>query len=338
MSIEVLQGGLLTTVQDGGRYGFRREGVSVCGALDEFAMRAANTLVGNAPDAAALEITLAGCALRFTQNYFIAICGGDLMPHVAGEAVPCWRPIYVAANSVLDFKGIRTGCRAYLAIAGGLDVPVLLGSRSTDLRAQFGGYDGRALQAGDSLSCLHNGDAAARLREKLAASHTNIQFSFADWFVSANVRPTRAAQTALRVIHGSEFAAFDEPSRRALFEQIFVVTPNANRMAYRLRSDEKLKLVAPREQFSTAVVPGTMQVPPDGNPILLLADCQTTGGYPVIAHVIRADLTIVAQMKPGDSLRFVETTLDEAQRLYRERERTLTQLRYAVRFKMDERT
>lgn len=338
MSIKVLQGGMLTTVQDDGRYGFRQDGVSVCGALDEFAMRAANALVGNAPDAAVLEITFAGCALRLTQNHLIAICGGDLMPHVAGAAVPCWRPLYVAANSVLNFAGMRAGCRAYLAIAGGFDVPVMLGSRSTDLRANFGGYAGRALQAGDSLSCLQIGDAAASMREKLAASQTNIRCAFASWFVSTSARPSLAAEPALRVIPGTDFAAFDEASRRALFERVFVVTPDANRMAYRLRGDEKLKLTLPRENLSTAVAPGTIQVPPDGNPILLLADCQTTGGYPVIAHVIRADLTLVAQMKPGDSVRFFETTLDEAQWLYLERERTLAQLRYAVRFKMNERT
>jgi antagonist of KipI len=336
MSIKVLQGGLLTTVQDGGRHGFRQDGVSVCGALDEFAMRAANTLVGNAEGAAVLEITLAGCALRFSQNHLIAICGGDLTPHIAGETVPCWRPIFVAANAVLNFTAMRAGYRAYLSVAGGLDVPVMLGSRSTDLRAKFGGYAGRALQTGDSLSCFPNGGLGESWRENFATSREAFQLVYANWFVSVNARPSLAANPILRVIRGSGFSEFDMASHRAFFEREFVVKPESNRMAYRLRGDVKLNLVVPREQISTAVAPGTIQIPPDGNPILLLADCQTTGGYPVFAHVIRADLPLVAQMKPGDSMRFVETTLDEAHRFYLERERTLAQLRYAVRFKTDE--
>lgn len=338
MSIEVLQGGLLTTVQDDGRHGFRRDGVSTCGALDQFALRAANILVGNSPKAAVLEITLAGCALHFTANNLIAICGGDLTPEAAGEIVPCWRPIFVAANTVLHFKAARVGSRAYLAVACGFDVPVVLGSRSTDLRAKFGGHAGRALRAGDSLECLPASDAAAKVPEWLAASHTNVTLSFPRWFVSANSRPRYAAKPTLRVIAGSEFAKFEEASLRAFFEREFSVTTEANRMAYRLRSEENLKLVARREQTSMTVAPGTIQVPPDGNPILLLADCQTTGGYPVIAHVIRADLPIVAQSKPGDALRFVEVTLDEAHHLYLERERTLVQLNCALRFKKEEPT
>jgi antagonist of KipI len=279
-----------------------------------------------------LEITLANALLRFHADSLIAICGGNLAPHVNDEAVSCWRPLFVKANSSLHFGTHISGCRAYLAIAGGLDIPYILGSYSTDLRARIGGYEGRALRPSDQLR-LGTPQSENSLQRKLFAYASTHQVGFAShWFVSNDACPLYESKI-VRVVRGAELISFDERCRKDFFTEEFIVTPEANRMAYRLRGC-KLKLSQPMELLSSAVVPGAIQVPPDGNPLLLLADCQTTGGYPVIAHVATVDLPIIAQMRPGDSLRFSEISLEEAHRAYVEREREIAELEYAVKFKL----
>ncbi|MCL6515459.1 biotin-dependent carboxyltransferase family protein [Alicyclobacillus sp.] len=324
--MRVLRPGLLTTVQDLGRVGHQRHGVIVSGAMDEVAHRVANLLVGNEDHAPTLEMTLVGPSLAFDADAVIAICGGDLSATAAGVRLPLWRPIRVRAGTVVEFGGARAGCRAYLAVAGGWDVPLVLGSASTYLRAGIGGHDGRALAAGDVLTWRTPGALASQW---LAAPEGDA-VAVASWSASHRVRPRYRGDIAVRVMDGPQADWFREESRAAFFEAAFTVGSQSDRMGYRLQGPA-LALTAPRELLSEAVTMGTVQVPPDGNPILLMADRQTTGGYAKIGQVIRADLPLVAQLKPGDTLRFVRVSVAEAQRLLRRRERDLRELAAAVR-------
>ena len=288
--LNVIKPGLLTTVQDLGRTGYRSAGVPLGGAMDRPALRAANRLVGNPEDAAGLEITLLGPELEFLGDTTIAVCGAEF------EGVPAGKSSLMRSGERLRFgRGIR-GCRAYLAVAGGIAVPEVLGSRSTYLRGGFGGYLGRSLRPGDRLD-RHEGKGGRGQAAKVDRRNGG-QLLQPDPF--AVVRAVQGAQ-------GAEFG-------RALFEAEFKVSPQSDRMGIRL-SGPKLERRAGAELVSGAVVPGTVQVPPDGQPIVLMADAQTIGGYPQAAHVSTADLPILAQLKPGDSVRFREISLEEAQSL-----------------------
>jgi antagonist of KipI len=322
MSVGIIRGGLLTTVQDLGRYGFQKHGVLVSGAMDAFALRLANLLVGNEEGAAALEITLMGPTLRFEQPTLIAIGGAYLSPKLDGKPVPEWRPVWVRAGSQLTFGAPVAGCRAYLAVAGGFAVPEVLGSRSTFLRGGIGGHEGRALAAGDLLVIGTPSVAAVQRMEQLECFAGNEPFAATDWVVSSHLLPDYSKNPVLRVMRGAQFDAFDEASRAHFIGNSFRVTPQSDRMGYRLQGDS-LKLVEPLEMISEAVTAGTIQVPSDGNPIVLLADRQTTGGYPKIGQIATVDLPLIAQVKPGDTVRFQEISLSQAQELYVQREREL---------------
>jgi antagonist of KipI len=324
--MRVLRPGLLTTVQDLGRVGHQRHGVVVGGAMDELAHRVANLMVGNDEAAPTLEITLVGPSLKFEADAVIAICGGDLSATVAGWKLPLWRPLRVRAGTVVDFGGARQGCRAYLAVAGGWDVPQVLGSASTYLRAGIGGHQGRALQAGDTLAWR----APGPLAQAWLAQAAEDAVEAAPWSVSYQIRPDYRPQVRVRVIAGPQADWFTEESREAFHAAVFTVGSQSDRMGYRLQGPT-LSLREPRELISEAVTMGTLQVPPDGNPILLMADRQTTGGYAKIAQVARVDLPLVAQLKPGDQIGFDPVSLAEAQRALRQRERDLNELAAAVR-------
>jgi antagonist of KipI len=327
MSIKILKPGLLTTVQDKGRFGFQKYGVIVNGAMDVFALRVANLLVGNEEGAAALEVTLMGPELQFQENQLISICGACLSPMIDGQPVPEWRPVYVRKGSVLRFKGCLSGCRAYVSVAGGFDVPEVMGSRSTYVRAGFGGFAGRALQEGDELSTGAPSEWAISCLEQLAEEEQPCKA--AGWGVSLDFLPAYRSDPVVRVVRGAQFEAFTEESKACLLADSFFITPQSDRMGYRL-TGPKLELKEPLEVISEAVSTGTIQVPPEGNPIILLADRQTTGGYPKIAHIISVDLPVIAQAKPGERITFREVSLDEAQKIYIERERELNQLRQGL--------
>lgn len=327
MRIKVLRPGLLTTVQDKGRYGFQQQGVIVSGAMDTFALRIANLLVGNAEGEAALEITLLGPKLMFEEEALIAVCGADMSPEVDGHPVPPWRPVYVRKGSVLTFGRCVFGCRAYLAVAGGYAVDQVLGSRSTYLRAEFGGYHGRALREGDVLEA--GMPSAWGRRQMKALSERGETVSIPGWSIGADVMPPYAENPTVRVLRGAQFALFTEESRHALFAEAFQVTPQSDRMGYRF-AGPALTLSEPAEMISESVVSGTVQVPPGGQPIALLADRQTAGGYPKIAQIISADLPVVAQMKPGDRIRFTEVTLEEAEKLYVAHEMQIQQVKQGI--------
>jgi antagonist of KipI len=321
MSIQVLRPGLLTTIQDLGRWGKQRYGVVVGGAMDTFALRMANLLVGNEEGAAALEMTLLGPTLRFEQDTLIALCGGEFRATVGDVPLPTWRPVFMEKGSILTCGSATSGCRGYLAIAEGIDVPVVLGSRSTYLHGKFGGHEGRAIQKGDILNIAHS---------TLAVSRTPCP-----WRVGS-VTPAYDDHPTLRVILGSELDWLSSQSQETLFHSEYVVTPQSDRMGYRL-SGPKLQLQFPRELISEAVCPGVIQVPADGQLILLMADCATTGGYPKAACVASVDLPLAAQLRPGEKLRFAAISLAEAQSLIRDREADVERLKVGLSFKLSRR-
>jgi len=280
--VEVLAPGLQTTVQDLGRVGYRHLGVGTAGALDGYSSRVANLLVGNAEASAVLEITLQGPRLRLHRAARIALTGADIDAHVDGVAIPGWRPVDLPANSELVLGPCRRGARAYLAVAGGLDVEAILGSASTDLRAGFG----RALVAGDRLGAASIADIDA--------------IAIARWWIDPEPELDLRHAQAIRVLPGHDATAPVD----ALFAQPWRVAAQSNRQGLRLQGDA-LQLEHPGDRLSEPVAPGTIQLPPDGQPIVLLAEAQTVGGYPRIGHVIGADLPRLAQRRPGDSVQFV---------------------------------
>ena len=327
MTIEVLRPGVLSTLQDLGRYGYQRYGVVVDGAMDEMSHRVANLLVGNDEAEATLELTLQGPELRFERDTLIAIAGADMAAQAAGRSVPTHRPVWVGAATRLAFGAARSGCRTYLSVAGGFAVAPVLGSRSTYLPGAMGGHEGRSLRKGDVLRIGDiDGDRYAALRKQLATAHPG--FSAARWFVAA---PTDLdALAPIRVAPGRHWKAFSAANRRSFLGSAFRIGAQSNRMGYRLDGPNIVR-ARRLESISEAISFGTVQVPPDGQPIVLMADRQTTGGYPKIAEVIGADLPRLAQRRPGEVVRFEQIGLDEAQALLLEREAALRGLRESVR-------
>lgn len=303
--IVTLKAGAMTTVQDLGRVGHRAAGVPASGAVDAMALRVANLVVGNAEGAAGLEFTLLGPTLRFERDAVVALSGGDF-------GLPRWRPLHVQAGEVLSCGAARSGCRGYLSVAGGIDVPQVLGSRSTYAKAGFGGAGGRALRDGDELQIAETPLASA-----------------GRWAVDPRILPAYASAPTVRVVpgrHTEEFSA-------EWLGREFKVTAKSDRMGVRLAG---LALARDRveELTSMPVAPGTIQVPPDGQPIVLLAEAQTIGGYPQVGHVVTVDLPLMGQVRRGDTVRFEMITRDEAHALILARERALGLLRAGVAQKL----
>jgi antagonist of KipI len=330
MTLRIVTGGLQTTVQDLGRIGQQRSGIPVCGAMDRLAVRIGNMLVGNRDDDATLEASLIGPAITFDKPALIALTGGDLGATINGTDVPPWHAISVPEGTTLRSVQPRVGCRSYIAVAGGIDVPTVFGSRSTYLRAQFGGYEGRALRSGDVLLTGPKSSCSMRiantLRESGAAAVT------ARWSVSGSLRPRYTDDPVVRLIAGAHFDLLDDNSREAFVSETFRISPSSDRMGYRL-SGVSISLRKPVELLSEGVAFGTVQLPPGGEPIVLMADHQTTGGYPRIGEVASVDLPLVAQLKPGDRLRFRVVSVDEAQQLYLAQERDLALARFGIALK-----
>ncbi len=331
MTVQVIRAGLITTVQDLGRRGYQQYGVSVGGAMDRFATRVANILVGNPESAAVLEATLRGPTLRFDSDALIAICGCDLAPTIDGAPVPRWRPVAVRKDTTIAFGTARSGCRAYLAIAGGFDVPLVLNSRCTYLRATLGGHEGRALQAGDALPVGAPSVVALEIMHQLSGDRSKA-FNPARWNAEPYA-PAYAEHPTARIILGCEFDWLSQESQQLLLNTAYEITNQSDRMGYRL-SRPTLTLAQTRKMMVSApVCAGTIQVPPDGQPLVLMADCATTGGYPRVAHVATVDLPLVAQAKPGSRLRFQKITLGEAHELYRAAETAIEKLKLALKLK-----
>lgn len=308
MHWQVAAPGVLTTVQDHGREGWRHLGVAHAGALDPQACALANELVGNPAGAAVLELTLQGPTLHLPQAARIAITGAEVNATCNAIPLPGHRPLLVPAGE-LKLGAVRAGIRAWLAVAGGFDVPLVMGSRSTDLRGGFGGLEGRALRAGDRLP-LGNSAMAEADAPQIPA-----------WWIGGEYHGSGDAP--IRFVTGKH------PAARALQQGIWTVSPDSNRQGIRLRGDPLPG--AGNGNVSEPVAIGTLQLPPDGQPIVLLADAQTVGGYTRLGHVIAADLPRLAQAAPGAKLSFVSVSGHEAQEALRRQRhlhaRTLLALR-----------
>ncbi|HOS78903.1 MAG TPA: biotin-dependent carboxyltransferase family protein [Anaerolineae bacterium] len=292
-ALEILEAGLLTTVQDAGRCGWLRYGVPPSGPLDAVAFQAANILVGNPPEAAGLEITWSGPTLRITRDALVAVCGADFELWAGRLPVPTWHSVALRAGQVLRFGARRSGARAYLAVDGGVALPPYLGSQATYLPGGFGGLEGRALRAGDRLP-LSPGQ-----RDPFAAAGK-------PW--PASSRPPYSPHPTLRVILGPQAEAFTAEGLATFLNAAYTLTPASNRMGARLQGPA-IAHAGAADIISDGVIAGCVQVPADGQPIILLADHQTTGGYPKIAAVLQADLPLVAQLLPGDQVRFQAVAL-----------------------------
>ncbi|MCA1056119.1 biotin-dependent carboxyltransferase family protein [Rossellomorea aquimaris] len=331
--MNILKAGLLTTVQDLGRYGYQKFGVIVSGSMDPIAHRISNWLVGNDENHAVLEMTLTGPLLEFQENSLISICGGDLSPTINGDPVPLWRSVLVKKGSTLKFGRCKSGSRAYLAVAGGIDVPLVMGSRSTYMRAGIGGYGGRPIKEGDLLKHGALQRDSLDMVDYLTPYLEDRDFTEIDWSISSEFISIHQREKAVRVIAGPEFDFFSEESRQAFVDQPFKISPQSDRMGYRLEGNP-LVLQEEMNMISEAVTFGTIQVPSDGKPIILLADRQTTGGYPRIGQVASIDLPLVAQAKPGEELSFSLITREEAQKLLIEREYQLRHLKQGIALKI----
>ncbi|HHW37358.1 MAG TPA: biotin-dependent carboxyltransferase family protein [Bacillales bacterium] len=327
MSVKVIHPGLLTTIQDLGRVGSQKFGVIVSGAMDPFSLRMANLLVGNAEGEGALEITLFGTTLQFESDQLVAITGGDLQPTIDGEKAPMWRPILIRKGTILKFKSAITGCRAYVAFAGGIDIPDVMGSKSTYLRAAIGGLQGRALQKGDELTCGHYSKIAMSFVQQL--ERLNSHFS---WSVNYTEFISFEQTQTIRVLRGSEFERFDQSSQQAFFSLPYTLTTQADRMGYRLEG-KPIQLSEKFELLSEGVTYGTIQVPSNGQPIILMADRQTTGGYPKIGQVISVDLPRLAQLQPKAAILFKEVPLKQAETELIKKEINLNELAMGIHMK-----
>jgi len=293
--LRVERPGLLTTVQDLGRTGYQQYGVPVSGALDPYALQVANLLAGNARGAAALEITLIGPTLTVLEDTVFAAAGADLSLRLDGNPIAPWHSFAAKRRQILAFGKRVTGARTYLSVAGGLDVPAVMGSRSTFLKGALGGLEGRALQTGDLLSSC----PAPPLLGSGGLSPSAIRHS--------------ETPAVVRVVLGPQREAFTDEAVTTFLSQPYTVTPQSDRMGYRLEGSSLSRSQEAAELLSESVALGAVQVPPDGLPIILLADRQTTGGYPKIATVISADISVIAQLAPGDTLRFQRVTVAEAE-------------------------
>lgn len=297
-SLHVENPGVLTTVQDLGRPNAISAGVQAGGVMDRFAHSAANLLVGNDPGLASIECTLRGPTLVAGEPCLIALAGADFDPRLNGAPAPSWTSFFLGPGDRLTFAGRRDGARMYIAIAGGFEADRWLGSLSTNLMAERGGMHGRPLKAGDTLS------AAGEARKPSVAGRR----------VPERLRPAYDDHT-LHAIAGPHLKRLDAESRSLLFQAPYVVGRDSDRMGYRL---DGLQLIATGEELlSFGLVAGAVQMPPGGQPILLMADHQTAGGYPVVACVVSASLPIAAQFLPGDELRLAEITLERAQKMRR---------------------
>lgn len=315
--ITVLKPGLQASVQDLGRPGLRHLGVGLSGAMDRLSLAVGNCIVRNPPDVAGLELTMPPAQIRFESACAIALTGADCAAHLDEVPVGRGRRIAVRGGQTLDITAARAGIHVYVCISGGIDVPPVLGSRSTDLQAGLGGLDGRPLRPGDTLKIR----AVAAAPAKAAARSDPDQGAAAPVAV---LLPEMKG--VIRVMRGPEFEEFDVAARDDLLQSLWTVTPQSNRMGYRMLG-ATLSRRTTRQLNSHAVFPGVIQVPDGGAPIVLMADAQATGGYPKIATVIAADLWRLAQVRPGNTIGFELVTRAQAHQAWQKQQQYLMRLR-----------
>lgn len=327
VSLKVERPGLLSTIQDMGRPGYQKDGVSVSGAMDSFALRIANILTGNEEGAPVVELTHPGPKISFTEDHLIALAGADISAKLNGKPAPLRRPFIAEKGNYLEFGRLVSGRFACLAIAGGPDIQEIMGSTSTFLQAGFGGFKGRALMKGDVIACKEPSKVSAGILRSLQSKRNKK----AAWTPAAYAVPDYQDHPVVRVIAGPHIELFKEEAKEYFRNSRFVVSRSSGRMGYLLEGPE-LSLKEPVEILSTAVTFGTVQAAP-GKTIILGADRQTTGGYPVIAQVISADLPIFIQLQPGKTIRFREVSVEEAHQALFLQESTIQKIKQAVYLK-----
>jgi antagonist of KipI len=324
MSLKIIKAGVFDTIQDLGRYGSQYLGINPGGAMDHFAAQAVNILVGNNTTEPVIELHFPSSIFLFEQEVMIAIGGADFSPTIDGEEIPLWRPVIISKNSLLQFQKWKQGARCYLALKEKLDVEKWFNSYSTNVKAGAGGFNGRALVKDDMIcfkqkntytALLHNGDTLVL-----------------PW--KADVLWTQAPVDRIAVIAGHEWDWLLEESRSRFLTASFTVDTLADRMGYRLQG--RLRAKGNGELVSSAVSFGTIQLLPNGEMIVLMADHQTTGGYPRIAHVASAHLPILAQKRPGDKIYFRLIDQQNAENLLLLQQQHLLQLQNACTFKLEE--
>jgi antagonist of KipI len=302
---KVIKPGLQTTVQDLGRYGFREYGVSPSGAMDSYSLQMGNLLVGNVLGEAALEAPLIGPVLLALHDVSIAICGGNFTPKINNQEVPLWKCTVIKKGQTLSFGRVKEGARTYICVAGGIQVPYVLNSKSTYLSGKFGGLDGRALKEGDTLY----GKPYIRRNR----------------FIHAKFIPEYMNPLTLRIIAGPHKDKFTPLGFETFLTGEYIISPQSNRMGYHL-SGPKIEHSSTADIISDAIPLGGIQVPSSGQPIILMAEHQTTGGYSRIGSVISTDIPLLAQAKPGTRVRFKEISLQSAQNLIVESKNTIKYL------------
>ena len=298
MGIRILKGGMMTTVQDLGRYGYQSQGFSVAGVMDVRSFKIANLLLDNPENEAVLEITLIGPTLEFTSATIIAITGGDFQPTINGEPAPMYTALYMNKGDVLKFGSARTGSRGYIAFSSYLDIPVVMGSRCTNLKSGLGGFKGRKLEADDYIGF-------------------RIKRRYLPFFLSRKLDMDEFDQTeaTLRVVMGPQDGMFSKQGIKTFLGSEYTVTNEFDRMGCRIER-EPIEHVGDGNINTDGISVGSIQVPTNGKPIIMLSDRQSTGGYAKIGTVISVDLAKIAQAQPGQKVRFVNVSLDLAQDLY----------------------
>jgi biotin-dependent carboxylase-like uncharacterized protein len=299
--IKIINPGLLSSIQDSGRYGYQQYGMPVAGAMDTDALQFANWCVGNQADEACIESTILGASIEFLFDTCIALCGAKVQPKINGEVVEMNQSLQIEASDILEMGNVQAGCRIYLAIAGGFNIPDLMNSKSTYLRGKFGGFKGRALAVGDEI--------------EVNPVKRKIQRNLPQELITEY-----ALQTQIRVTAGAEIKRFTQEGIKSFLCSTYTVSTQSDRMGYRL-SGSKIEHAEGADIISSGIGTGAIQVPGHGEPIIMMADHQTVGGYTKIANVITADLPLLGQMKPGDQLTFKEVSLETAQKLLLEKQK-----------------
>lgn len=323
MSLKILRSGILDTIQDEGRCGSQHLGINPSGAMDSFSSQLSNALLGKDLKSPVIELHFPSSQILFEKENIICICGADFLPTINNQPVPLHHPIAVNKNSILKFNKLQSGARCYLSLLNDFKIEKWNNSYSTNLKANAGGFNGRSLQTNDVIDCT----------EKLTVSHIlkNRDSIVLPW----KAQDTVDTRNEIEFIIGSEWHWLTKDAQETFLEHWFQITNEADRMGYRL-AGQRLSANTNEQLLSSAVSFGTVQLLPNGQLIVLMADHQTTGGYPRIAHIISAHLPILAQKKPNDVIRFKLTSLEEAQKKLVNQKKYLHQLQIACKFKLEE--
>ena len=310
MRLKIIKPGIMTSIQDLGRWGYRSEGVPSSGAMDTLAARIANIALGNAPHAAVMEFTYGNATFQAQSDILIAYAGEGGTLLIEKQILTPGKPIFVPSGTNLNLINNPSGVYTYLAVAGGWDIKDILGSKSTYITAGFGGFQGRALKIGDELT---NNGKYTEVTEKIFSKLQSREINFPKWCL--NKTSFIHHPKIVRVVPAHEFTWFEASSLLNFLSSPYKLSINSNRMGYQLEGP-KLNRSVKKELLSTAVCPGTIQVTNDGSLVLLMADSQTIGGYPRIAQVAAVDLPVCAQLAPGDIVSFAEISRTDAEKLY----------------------